>query len=292
VADAVLHTAIYADLFDYPLTSHEIHRYLTAWAAPLALVEEHLAGESRLRASLACQPPYWYLAGRDELVALRQEREAASQALWPAALRYGDLVAALPFVRLTAVTGSLAMNNATSQDDDIDLLIVASSGRVWLARGLVILVVHLAQRQGLELCPNYVLAEDRLELDEPSLFTAHELAQLVPLQGIQVYHRLLESNAWRHVYLPNAAPRQNRARTPDPTARGGQRLAEAILGGRIGDRIEAWERQRKIPRLQELALQRGAQGARYTPELCKGHVNDHGNRVQERYLAQLAAHGF
>ena len=40
VADAVLHTAIYADLFDYALTSHEIHRYLTAWAAPLARHEQ------------------------------------------------------------------------------------------------------------------------------------------------------------------------------------------------------------------------------------------------------------
>ena len=171
VADAILHTVVYADLFDYPLTAQQIHRYLTGYGAPLAIVEEHLASDIQLSERLDSIPPFWFLAGREHLAHLRQEREAYSQILWSAARRYGQLVATLPFVRMTAVTGSLAMNNAVSAQDDMDFLIITRKGRVWLARGLVLLVVHLARRLGFEICPNYVMAEQHLRLAEPNLFT-------------------------------------------------------------------------------------------------------------------------
>ena len=49
---------------------------------------------------------------------------------------------------MVSVTGSLAMNNASSQQDDIDLLIVAARNRVWLTRGLVLLLARLARKLG------------------------------------------------------------------------------------------------------------------------------------------------
>ena len=291
VADAILHTVIYADLFDYPLTAQEIHRYLTGYAAPLATIEEHLAHDDGLGQRLGSIAPFWFLAGRDHLVSLRQQRASFSQALWREARRYGRLVAALPFVRMVSITGSLTMNNVISARDDVDLLIVAARDRVWLARGLAILWVHLARRRGIELCPNYVLAEHRLHLGDPSLFIAHELAQLVPLYGLDTYQRLLESNAWVRDYLPNALPHEGSAGEIGGMARGGQRLLEAVLGGRIGDAVEGWERERKIPRLQRMAEVKGGTGATYTPDLCKGHVDDHAAAVHRRYLELLAAQG-
>jgi hypothetical protein len=289
VADAILHTVIYADLFDYPLTAKQIHRFLTGYAAPLATVEEYLASDTKLSTQLDSIPPFWFLSGRDHLVRLRQEREAYAQVLWSAAWRYGHLVATMPFVRLTAVTGSLTMNNATSAQDDVDLLLVTRRGRVWLARGLAILVVHLAARLGFEICPNYVMAEQHLRIGEQNLFTAHELAQLVPLYGLDTYLALMESNAWLNGYLPNFAPRRAGVGQIGRVAQFGQRLAEATLGGRLGDAVERWERERKIPRLRQVAAERGGTGAIYRPDLCKGHADDHGATIQERYVQQLAA---
>jgi hypothetical protein len=280
---------IYADLFDYPLTAEQIHLYLTGYAAPLATVEEHLTNDTKLSAQLDSIPPFWFLSGRDDLVALRQEREAYAQPLWSAAWRYGHLVAALPFVRLTAVTGSLTMNNATSVQDDVDFLLVTQQGRVWLARGLAILVVRLAAHLGFEICPNYVMAEPHLRIGERNLFTAHELAQLVPLYGLDTYLRLVESNAWLNRYLPNFTPWRAGVGQMGRTAQLGQRLAEATLGGRLGDALERWERERKIPRLRRIAAERGGTGAIYTPDLCKGHADDHGTDIQERYVQHIAA---
>jgi hypothetical protein len=291
VADAILHTVVYADLFDYPLTVQQIHRYLTGYGAPLTIVEEYLASDIKLSERLDSISPFWFLAGREHLARLRQEREAYSQILWSAARRYGHLVAALPFVRMTAVTGSLAMNNAVSAQDDMDFLIITREGRVWLARGLVLLVVHLARRLGIEICPNYVMAEQHLRLADPNLFTAHELAQLVPLYGRRTYLRLVESNAWLRHYLPNFSPQQVTAVETGNTARSGQRLIEFPLGGRLGDALERWERERKIPRLRQIAAERGGTGATYSPDLCKGHVDDHGSAIYEQYLQRLAAQG-
>lgn len=289
--DAILHTLVYADLFDYPLKVKEIHRYLTGYAAPLAMVERHLEEDGRLSGRLASISPWWFLAGREHLAELRRERTAYSQVLWPQARRYGHLIAALPFVRLVSITGSLAMNNVRGPRDDIDLLIVAAKDRLWLARGLAILVVHLARRAGVEICPNYFIAEHRLQVDEPSLFTAHELAQLIPLDGADVYRRLLRSNHWMSHYLPNASPQQPAAGGLGTPVRSGQRLMEGVLGGRLGDAVELWERQRKIPRLYQTAAQKGGKGISFSPELCKGHMDNHADVVLESYANRLAANG-
>jgi hypothetical protein len=288
LADAILHTLVYADLFDYPLQAREIHRYLTGYAAPLATIKNHLEKDDRF-GHFNSSPPFWFLAGREHLVELRREREAFSQVLWRQARRYGGLIAAMPFVRLVSVTGSLAMNNASGPQDDIDLLIVAARNRVWLARGLAISIVHLARRFGVELCPNYVMAEHQLEMGPPDLFTAHELAQLVPLYGASTYHRLLARNAWISDFLPNASPRQRDGGSVGGVARIGQRVLEGALSGRLGNTLEGREQAYKIPRLRRIADEKGGTGALYTPDLCKGHADDHAASVYQRYMDRLAA---
>jgi hypothetical protein len=68
-------------------------------------------------------------------------------------------------------------------------------------------------------------------------------------------------------------------------------LLEVALGGRLGNAIETWESRRKIPRLQLTAARLNAIEAVYTPELCKGHVNNHETSVAQRYAQQLAELG-
>jgi hypothetical protein len=289
--EAILCTMVYADLFDYPLTDVEIHRYLIGCPVSASAVEDRLTHLDGLQKRVGFISPYWFLNGREQLVRLRQEREAFAKELWPAARRYGRQIAAIPFVRMVALTGALAMNNATSLHDDIDYLIITQNGRVWLARGLIALLVRLVQRRGVTLCPNYILSEPTLELGEPSLFTAHELVQMVLLHGSRPYQRLLDSNAWVANFLPNASPGR-----PEHTAEGliatlGRRSSEALLGGRLGDALEHWERERKIPRLRLEAVRQGASGAIFTPDQCKGHMADHAAIVSRQYTALLSEQG-
>ncbi|MGZ9223643.1 MAG: hypothetical protein ACXW4Q_16180, partial [Anaerolineales bacterium] len=196
---SVFHTLAYADIFDYPLTASEVHRYLTAAKASREEVARVL-----LDASLFAQvDDYFTLRGREHIVETRKRRAIIAAQLWPKAVRYGRMIAMLPFVRMVAVTGSLAMKNA-DEGNDVDYMIVTAPNRLWTCRALSLLLARLAKLEGVNLCPNYLVTTNALELKERSLYVAHELAQMIPLAGMKTYREIRRLNLWIHDYLPNA----------------------------------------------------------------------------------------
>lgn len=124
---AALETLAYSDIFDYPLRIEELHRYL-----PLPIFRTKLIEILNYRNDLIKMVDgYYFLAGREHLIPLRQKREAASRPLYQRAVRYGRILGSLPFIRLVGLTGSLALKNC-DETADIDYLLVAAHGRVWI----------------------------------------------------------------------------------------------------------------------------------------------------------------
>jgi len=290
VARGVVEALAYADVFDWPLTAAEIHRYLPV-AARLDDVVAVL-GSGRLARAVQSDGQLYVLAGREHLADERQRRTAVSHRLWPLARRYGRALASLPWVRLVAVTGSLAVDAATD-DADIDLFIVAEDGRLWLARALTIGVAKVAIRvkssRGVRLCPNYLLTASALDLPERDLYTARELAQLVPLFGPDTYRALLEGNGWYRQFLPNHPGHLGPVGDlPYPRL---SRLAERTLQGRLVGRAEQWEMERKIARLH---LPTTTGEVRFDATTCKGHFEGYRQTVlaaYERRRADLESDG-
>jgi hypothetical protein len=289
---AILHTVAYVDVFDYPLTLAELHRYLVAVPAPEARVRAALLSDSLVPGRLSRCREFYTLTGREEIVALRQRRLAYADRLWPWAVYYGRLLASLPFLRMIAVTGSLAVDNVEA-GADIDYLIVTENGRLWLCRALVILVVRLAARRGIALCPNYFLSERALLIEPRNLYNAHELVQMAPLAGIDTYQRLRRLNSWTAAYLPNAGDlppaMAERLTTAGSLQDWRGRLGEALLRSPLGGRLEQWEMERKIRKFgRQLAAARAGNGAHgseaaFTRDWCKGHFDNHGRRVLEAF---------
>ncbi|HEY6398194.1 MAG TPA: hypothetical protein VIX82_12140 [Solirubrobacteraceae bacterium] len=287
-ADQIVSAAIaaiaYADVFDWPLTATEVHRFLPVPARP----DEVAAALAASQRSGAVAPAggLYVLPGRQALAGSRRRREMTAARLWPSAVRSCRVLASLPWVRLVAVSGSLAVG-AAEDDADVDLFIVTVDGRVWLARALTIALGKAAararRRQDIWLCPNYLLTATALELPERDVFTAHELAQLVPLFGPDAYRALLTANPWYRDFLPNHPG------YPGPIAdlRGprARRAMEPILGNRLVSRLERWEMERKIARL-------GARSAsaevRFDATTCKGHFGGYRRRTLESLGATMA----
>ena len=208
--------------------------------------------------------------------------------MWPQALRYGRLIAGLPFVRMLAITGSLAMNNVEN-NPDIDYLVVTVGGRLWMVRAMVLAVARLAALQGVRLCPNYLVSEQALVFEEHTLYTAHELAQMIPLFGMEVYRRISSLNRWKERLLPNAQglPPSILDRISPRHRRPGMKPAlEAALRLPPGAWFERWEMGRKIRKLSH--EQSGSPESRFGADYCKGHKDRHAQRTEQILRQRLA----
>ncbi len=271
--DAVLATVAYADMFDFPLRRQEIQRDLIGLAAPAASTTNAI--DTLLdRDRLAADGSYLVLPGRRGLAKLRQSREAQAARLWPIAQRFGRLIARFPFVRLVAVTGSLAAGNPDDRAD-VDYLIVTAPGRLWSVRAMAALPVRLARRAGVHLCPNYLLTTRALALEHKDLFTAHELLLATPLAGAPTYRQFLGYNNWAARWLPNHYEQRRHLALKLPTGGVLQPWSERLLAGRLSGRFEQWEAQRK----QRLML-RSSDG-NFSEDICEGYL---GQRRQRKLI--------
>ena len=305
---SILRAVTYADVFDFPLTAEEIQRNLVSYVATEGEVQHALNGQQLVPDYLENHNRYFTLPGRRQIIEQRRLRSDANAALWERADYYGQLIAQLPFVRMVAVTGALAVNNARP-GDDIDYLIVTEPGRLWLCRAFVILLVKRAAEQGDLICPNYFLSERALALPERDLFTAHELLQMVPVAGFRVYQRMLALNDWACGLLPTALPKleaDNNEFQKDGPDSG---LLEKILRLRPADLLERWEMKRKISRFNEQKARSWPYSSEqsnynlsrsdidkdhvdlielsFSADRCKGHFDLHGQNTLNSYETQL-----
>lgn len=211
IESSILKTLCYADIFDYPLTSQEIHRFFIH-DSPLKLAS---IPQSKLYAS---NSGYYFLTGRQSIVALRQKRALISAQKLSRAQTVARKLSHLPFVLGIFITGNLSMHNANTSDD-IDFLILTQAYRLWSTRLLVTLyleILGIRRRPSRlhpgvndfadQICANMYLDETALTLprSKRNLYTAHEVAQVLPLiNKNQIYDRFLSANSWISQYLPN-----------------------------------------------------------------------------------------
>jgi hypothetical protein len=206
--------------------------------------------------------------------------------LLSSAYRYGNWFAAIPFVRMVALTGALAVRNPATLEDDFDYMLVTSKGRVWTARLFAVIVVRLVRLLGRELCPNYVLADNQLLQARQDTFIAHEIAQMQPIYGADLYRLMLQENAWAKAYLPNLDAYEDRHEAALPL----KKALEWLFGGWLGNRLEAWEFSRKSQKFAAETEREGS-AAQIDQSQAKGHFKDNGHPILEQYYSRLREYG-
>lgn len=206
-SQAILRTLAYADIFAYPLKEQEIQKFLIS-GSPQKIPD--------LLWGVAQKNGFYFLAGREKIVAIRGKRKRWSREKMKIVRRVAGWLKLVPTIKMVAVTGALAMNNA-DRNDDIDLLIVTAKDRLWLTRLLTVFLTEIVARRRRprdknirdKICLNMFLDEDYLAVpkNERDLFTAHEICQLKPLwDKDHCYRKFIEANLWSKKFLANWKP--------------------------------------------------------------------------------------
>lgn len=227
----VIATLAYSNQFEYPLTATEIWRRLVS---PKVLIEEGWANQIHdpqvspaqvtqalhdlyRRNIVVMSDSYWALRGFERSFSVRISRSRQTQQKQTVIQSLAEILQRLPGLMGAAVTGSVAVNNATTEDD-IDVLIIARPHRLWLDRLLVLGTavlsgrrVKLHHKKGNTWCFNLWLESDHLAVPKAkrTLYEAYEILQarfIWARPGLQL--AWLKANDWVQEFVPHEYQRQ------------------------------------------------------------------------------------
>ena len=282
--NAILRTVAYSAVFQAPLSLDDLHRRLQS----VSLGREELRAlieSPALRRRLTLSDGLVVPRGEEAWLALRRERQGRTAELlgrhrW-ALRRLGGF----PFVRLVALSGACAHENAT--DDDVDVFLVVKKDRAWaVCLALMIASKVLGLRR--TLCLNYIVDEAGMSLPERDLFTASEIVGLKPLAGGETYGRFLRANDWVAGRYPNfwSGRAEARVKGPDVTS---PRWLERLMQAGLAPLCEAFSRRVLGAYLRRKGT--GSPGVVLERHRLKLHIDDHRPRLQAAYEDMLEAMG-
>ncbi len=198
---AIARSVIYASLFDYPLTLAQLRQTLIeSIQTPSQVLATYNASDT-LKEAVEFRDGFFFPKGRWDLVDERRRREARSRTFLDRHRLLLRMVCALPYVRMVALSGSIAHLNLEGSGD-LDLFIVTRGRRVWSVTVAVLILSKLLRRRRV-VCANFVVADSRLVLEQQDLFTASQVIHLKPLVGRDVFRQLLDANPFVFRFYPN-----------------------------------------------------------------------------------------
>jgi len=205
LAESIIRTLAYYDLFDYPLSATEIFCKLPTNHTSLRAVESELPMLEQ-QSIVFRFGKYYSLQNNQALEHRRVQGNQLAEKLMRIAMAKAKLIARFPFVLSVMVSGSLSKGYADEQSD-IDFFIITQPGRLWIARMLLVLYKRIFLMNSHKyFCVNYFIDSAHLEIGEKNIFTATELATLIPLSGARYHQQLIEQNPWIEQYFPNFKP--------------------------------------------------------------------------------------
>jgi hypothetical protein len=284
---AIARSVLYAALFDYPLTLAQLRGSLIESAQTPSEILAALERSAALRAIVEHRDGFFFPRGRHHIIAERRRRESRSRVFLAAHRRLLSLICALPFVRLVAVSGSLAHLNLEG-GGDLDLFIVTRGRHVW-STTVAVLLLAKALRRRRTVCANFVIADTRMQLEQQDLFTASQIIHLKPLIGRNVLQLLIASNPFVAHYYPNfhSAERSAILFRQAPAVGMFKRVVEIVCAVPWWGAEHLARSAYRAYLLRRSAGWRSPEQVRLEPDCLKLHTQSHRHSVLERFEETL-----
>lgn len=287
--EQVLKTLLYFDIFSYPLRASEILKFLRFRKTCQQEVVECLKSLTEKQHVFRFGDLYSLHADQKN-IKRRLKGNAEAEKWMKVAEKKARFIARFPFVRAVMASGSLS-KGYMDEKSDLDFFIVTAPGCLWIARTTLVMYKRLfLHNSHKEFCVNYFVDTDHLEIEEKNLFTATELATLVPLYNHSAYQAVISSNPWVKEIFPNLTtqePGLSENKTPPLF----QKLSEVILFP-FAKWLDRWFLRVSLRRWLRLY------GASYTKKdfeiafkskrhVSKNHPNHFQKKVLDRYQRKL-----
>ena len=205
----VLKTLAYAWVFDFPLTFDELYQRQLISPHHKTLSLKQISEIVQNCTVLSVKDLRVFFKKNPEILKMNTQRLRWSEKKWREVEKIKQFLTFIPFIQAVYITGSLAMNNLSHAEDDIDILVVTKINRLWLTRALLVPLAILLGKYRFHQsktqtgwCFNLWLDESALAMNNErhSLYTAYEIVQAKQIKGsINV---LLEANLWLEKFLP------------------------------------------------------------------------------------------
>ena len=228
----IVNTLLYYDIFNYPLKSSEVFRFL---GMNSITERDVLVALNKLTEDLIVFrfEDFYSIQPTEETVHRRKKGNLAAEGFYQLAHTKAAFIAKFPFVRAVLASGSLS-KGYMDEKSDLDFFIITAPKRLWIARTLLVTYKRFFLFNSHKyFCANYFVDEHHLEIEEKNLFTATELATALPLYGAQYYKRLMAENLWLKGFFPNYSPRPI-GKVPESKTEGFKKMLEwcfDVLGG-------------------------------------------------------------
>lgn len=250
VDEQILRTLLYYDIFNYPLKAEEVYRFLGAKSVDESIVNSrlHYLKEQHVIHQFGI---FFSLKDNDASVVRRIKGNLIAKDYLAIANKKAQTIARFPFVRGVLASGSLS-KGYMDENSDLDFFIITAAKRLWIARTLLVLYKRLFLFNSHKyFCVNYFVDEDHLEIEEKNIFTATELATVIPLYGADQYDNLQQKNFWLKNFFPNYVKRST-IHVPPAKEYFIKNILERIFTGLFGDKLEKYFQHKTLSRWKRI----------------------------------------
>ncbi|MCX6744777.1 MAG: hypothetical protein NTX82_04600, partial [Candidatus Parcubacteria bacterium] len=263
-------------------------------------IEECLKNSEIMKKLTAAERGFYFLKGRQEIINIRLERYNIAAQKYKLTLKALKLFKFLPFLKLVAVCNSLSFSNA-KQESDIDLFVITTSGRIWVTRlVMIVIITFLGLRPPQtkvqdKICLSFFITDESLDLSgikiaKDDIYLDFWLATLQPIyQRENFYTKLLEANSWLKKYFPNFLPKElgQRLRVDDtPFSKAIYESKEYLWQGKLGAWLEAKLKKLQLKKMsqkkKDLSV-RGDNRVIISDKMLKFHESDRRLEYLEKF---------
>jgi hypothetical protein len=276
------------------LKAEEVFRFLGTNHVDVSIVTSHL-NNLRDQQLIFQFENFFSLKNNIDPIDRRKKGNVEAEKYLLLAEKKAQLISKFPFVRAVMASGSLS-KGYMDEKSDLDFFIVTAPNRLWIARTLLVLYKRVFLFNSHKyFCVNYFVDEKHLEIEEKNLFTATELATVIPLYGSKQYENLHRVNAWLREFFPNYTPRSI-ANVPTTKLSWGKRIAERFLDLFFGNALEKYCQKKTMDRWRKQYEKNYSAtdfkvAFKSKPYASKNHPRNYQRSVMEVYSEKLKSFG-